>query len=380
MTSIDNYVRRMKKAVTLNLLVQLSNNLGLGFAAYFFKIHDVALYKIILIWAISPLASLPVLLVSNNWNIKQYLRYGSLAYAGMTLSLLFFNRYSFLLFGIFYGLALSCFWVSFNYVFFLKSAEDGHAKDSSLYFIIGPLVGIVLPPLGALIISDWGYRALFFITLLLCLLPPLYIRGKDFDFRIKQTFKQADKAFAGLRTIVFFDGALHFFQSNFLAIYALLFLKTEFQVGGLLSYLALISLIASFVVSYASDKYKRRVEILYPFLIIMSLLIISVPHFRSLAALIPLIGAYSILDNLSLPIRFAVPMDVVTMDIGFWRANEFYGNIGRTLVFAAASLLLYEGNRWAAFAVFALMTFAFPFIISKKINSLHQKNLAVQTD
>lgn len=357
----------MKKGVILNILVQLSNNLGLGFAAYFFKIHNVALYKIILIWAISPLCSLPVLLLSKTWDVKRYLRLGSLAYAGMALSLLFFNQYSFLLFGIFYGLALSCFWVSFNYVFFLKSNDSQYAKDSSIYFILGPLVGIVLPPLGALIIGGLGYRALFFITLLLALLPILYIRGKDFDFRIQQTFREADRAFSGLRLIVFFDGALHFFQSNFLAIYALLFLNTEFQVGGLLSYLALISLIASFVVSYASDKYKRRVEILYPLLIVMSVLIIIVPSFKSLSALIPIIGAYSILDNLSLPIRFAVPMDVVTMDVGFWRANEFYGNVGRTIVFAAASLLLYVGNKWLAFLIFSVMTFLFPFIISRKI-------------
>jgi hypothetical protein len=101
-------------------------------------------------------------------------------------------------------------------------------------------------------------------------------------------------------------------------------------------------------------------------------LIILVPSFKSLAALIPIIGVYSILDNLSLPIRFAVPMDVVTMDIGFWRANEFYGNMGRTIVFAAASLLLYAGNKWAAFSIFAVMTFAFPFIISRKIGSLRK--------
>jgi hypothetical protein len=371
-TNIGSYVQRMKKAVTLNLLVQLSSNLGLGFAAYFFKIHGVELYKIILIWAISPLASLPVVFFSNNWDIKRYMRYGLLAFTGMALSLLFFNQYSFLLFGIFYGLALGFFWVSFNYTFFLKSANDGHAKDSSIYFILGPLVGIVLPPLGALIIGSLGYRALFFITVLLSLLPLLYVRGKDFDFHLKQTFREADKAFAGLRLITFFDAALHFFQSNFLAIYALLFLKTEYQVGGLLSYLALASLIVSFFLSHVSDKSKRRVEILYPLLITMSVLILIVPAFKSLAALIPLIGVYSILDNLSLPIRFAVPMDVVQMDIGFWRASEFYGNVGRTVVFAVASLLLYEGSRWTAFLVFAVMTFAFPFIISWKINGLRK--------
>jgi MFS family permease len=369
MSRVGSYFRRLQRAATLNLLVQLSSNLGIGFAAYYFKIHGVGLYKIVLIWAISPLVSLPVVALPKTWSVKKYLRLGALAFTGMALSLLFFNQYSFLLFGVFYGLALGCFWVSLNYLFFLKSSNDNYAKDSSVYFIVGPLVGIVLPPLGALIIGSLGYRVLFFITALLTLLPLMYIRGHYFDYRVKQTFREADRAFSGLRLIVFFDGALHFFQSNFLAIYALLFLKTEFQVGGLLSYLALLSLIASFVVSAASDKYKRRVEILYPMLIVMSILIIIVPAFKDVAALIPLIGVYSILDNLSLPIRFAVPMDVVKLDTGFWRANEFWGNTGRTVVFAAASLLLYIGNRWAAFLIFALMTFAFPFIIGSKIKA-----------
>src|SRR4051812_18157859 len=105
-SNIAPFFQRIKKGATLNLLVQIFSNLGLGFAAYFFKLHGVELYKIILIWAISPLASLPILLWSNNWSIKSYLRCGLLAYAGMALTLLWFTPYSFLLFGIFNGLTL----------------------------------------------------------------------------------------------------------------------------------------------------------------------------------------------------------------------------------------------------------------------------------
>jgi len=372
MDKITAYLRRIQKASVLNLLVQLANNLGLGFAAYFFKIHDVALYKIILIWAISPLVSLPIVSLLSDWDIKRNLRLGSLGYTVMALSLLLFNQYSFLLFGIGYGLALGFFWPSFNYVFFSKSNDNHYAKDSSIYFIFGPLVGILLPPLGSLIIGTWGYKVLFLIAVVLSLLPLFYIKGKEFDHHLKQSFRVADKNFNGLRLITFFDGALHFFQSNFLAIYALLFFKTIYQVGGFLSYLSLASLVVSFLLSYVSDKFKKRVEILYPLLIAMSLLILVVPTFNSLTALIPLIGIYAVLDNLSLPIRFAVPMDLVKLDIGFWRASEFYGNMGRTIVFAAAAALLYAGNRWLAFLIFAVMTFIFPFIISCKVKMLRE--------
>jgi MFS family permease len=375
---VKRYIFRLQKGSILNLLVQLSSNLGLGFAAYYFKIHGVELYKIILIWAITPLASLPIVFLSNNWNIKRYLTYGSLAYTGMALSLLFFNNYSFILYGIFNGLCLGFFWVSLNYVFFLESTHDNHAKDSSIYFILGPLVGIVLPPLGSLIIGGLGYRALFFISVILTLLPLLYLRGKDLDITLQKSFRSADKAFKGFRLITFFDGALHYFQGNFLAIYVLLFLRSQYQVGGLESYLALLSLVVSFFLSHVSDKSKKRVEILYPILIVMSVLIMVMPSLKDLAAFIVIGGIYAVLDNLSLPIRFAVPMDFVKLDIGFWRASEFYGNIGRTVVFGCASLLLYLGSKWAAFGIFAAMTLAFPFIISRKISTLRKLVLSTE--
>lgn len=369
---IKKFFRDIEHGTVLNLLVKSLSAFGLGFAAYYFKVQGVEFYKIILIWAISPLVSLPVVVAFNKWDIKKFLRIGLLAHTGMAFSLFFFSSYSFLLYGFFDGLRLGIFCVALNYVFFLKSSHGNHAKNSSVYFIISPLVGIALPPLGALLIDGLGFRALFFITGLLSFLPLLYVRGEGFDFVEKVSWRQADKAFSGFRLITFFDAALHFFQGNFLTIYALLFLSTEFQVGGLLSYLALISLFASFIVAHISDKSKKRVTILYPLLIAMSVLIMVIPAIKSLAVLIPVIGIYAIFDNLTLPVRFAIPMDFVKMDIGFWRASEFYGNVGRTVVFAISALLLYLGNKWIPFAIFAAMTLAFPFIISYKTKGLRR--------
>lgn len=290
----------------------------------------------------------------------------------MSLSLIFLNPYSYLLYGVFNGLTLAFFWVSFNYVFFLKSSNDHHAKDSSIYFIIGPLVGVIMPPLGALVIGSMGYRVLFSIGILLFLLPLLYVKNDDFRFNPMQSFRKAHHSFKGLRTITFLFGAMHYFQGSFLAIYALLFLKTQYQVGGLLSYLALTGLVVSFFLAWASDKFKKRTSILYPILIPMSVLILMIPSLKSVLFLLTVIGAYAILDNLSLPIRYAAVMDDREVGIGYWRVNEFYGNIGRTVIFGLSSLLLYLGSTWAAFAIFAIMTFIFPFIVSWKIKSPQQ--------
>lgn len=358
--------------MALNVLVQTLSGGGLAFASYFFHTQGLEFYKIIMIWAISPLASLPVVLLSTTWNIRKYLRYGLLAYTGMALSLVFFNPYSFLIFGVLNGLTLGFFWVSFNYIFFLNSTNMHHARDSSIYFILGPLVGVALPPLGALIIDNLGYRALFLITTVCSLVPLLYARQKDFDYTFRVRYRDADRAFSGLRLIEFLNGALHFFQVNFLAIYALLFLKTEYQVGGLISYLAFISLLVSFLLAYASDRFEKRTQILYPLMTAMGFLILLMPTFTSLSSLITIIGIYAVFDNLSLPIRFAIPMDMATKDIGFWRAAEVYENLGRTIVFAVAAFLLYLGNYWLPFFVFALTSFSFPFVVNQKIKALNK--------
>lgn len=361
------FFNQRKKGAALNLMMNTVGSLGLGFASLYFQTHGLAFYKIMLVWAIGPMVSLPFVYFMTNWNTKKLLRLGVLAYAGAALSLLFYTPYSYLLYGVFNGLMLGLFWVSFNTVFFYGSANHQHAKDSSIYFILPSIGGTILPPLGALLIGHFGYKVLFFVTFILCIAPLLYIQGKYFDYQEKIPFKQADKDFSGIRLIAFFDGALHFFQGSFLTIYMLLFLKTEYQFGSLLGYLGLTSLLVSFILSYASDRYKKRIQILFPLLLAMGALIIFMPALHSLALLIPVIGLYAVLDNLSLPIRFAVHLDMGTRDTGFWRASEFYGNIGRTIVFAIAALSLFLGNYWLPFAVFAAMTAVFPFIIRYKL-------------
>lgn len=361
---------QIKKSAVLNILINIVNSLGLGFASYFFKTQGLEFYKIMLVWAIVPLASLPILAFVNKWDTRRFLKIGLLAYVGMSLSLIFYNQFSYITFSVLNGIAYGFFWPSLNYVFFSASSKDRHAKDWSVYFLLAPLVGTIMPPLGALIIGNFGFKALFMATTALTFLPLFYVKDAYFDHVSATTFSKASKQFSGLKLIVFFNYALHFFQGSFLAIYLLLFLKTEYAVGGLLSYLALLSLLVSFLLSYASDRFNKRVEFLYPLMTLMAISTIIMPQIKNLSYLIPLIGIYAVLDNLSLPIRFAVHTDVGVKDMGFWRVSDFYGNLGRIIVFAISALLFYLGNYTLPFILFAVMSFVLPFIIRYKINRL----------
>lgn len=374
-TKANNFFERLKKGAALNMMVNIIQSLGLSFGSYYFLNRHLAFYKIILVWAINPFAAMLVVLLVNNWNTRRFLRLGTLAYAGMALSLVFYSQYSWVLFGAFSGLVYGFFWTSFNYIFFSVSVKNQHAKDSSLYFMFPSIANVLIAPIGALIIGAAGFKVLFLITAGLCLIPFFYIRGQYFDYSQEITFRKSDKDLSGIRLIKALDGVLHFFQWHFLTIYMLLFLKTQYQVGGMLSYLALLSLLVSFALSYASDKYNKRVEFLYPLLTLMAILILIMPSMHSLALLVPIIGLYAILDNLSMPIRLAVSIDMGTKDIGFWRASEFYGSMGRAIMFGVAGLLLYLGNYWLPFAIFSLTTLVTPFIIRHKLKQTEYRQL-----
>lgn len=83
-----------------------------------------------------------------------------------------------------------------------------------------------------------------------------------------------------------------------------------------------------------------------------------------------IVGIYAILDNMSLPIRYAIPLDVKVKDIGFWRAGEVYGNIGRVVAFGLSSLFLYFGNYWIPLVIFALLSFSIPLVVKLRVTGV----------
>ena len=367
---LAGYLKRIESGVILNVLIHFATSFGLGFASFFLGSQGVPLFKIMLMWAVSPLAAAIVAFSFNRWHLKRQLIFGTLSYTFMALSLLFFNDYSYLLYGIFSGFTMGFYWVSLNYVFFGKSEKQEHAKDFNVYFLIGPIFGIILPPLGAFVINSFGFQVLFSITGLFSLIPLIYVYKDGFNQVLESSFREANDRFSGLRLYMALNDALHFFQGHFIAVYILLFLSTEYEIGGVISYLALISLAVTFFVSDVSDRTQKRMKFLMPLLIGMGILIISMIFIKSPLLFIIATGAYAILDNMSLPIRYAIPMDVRVKDIGFWRAAEVYGNIGRFIAFGFSALFLYLGNYWVPLLIFALISFAIPYVVRSRVGVL----------
>lgn len=365
MGSLNQYFQRIKSGYSLVLLFNTVNALSLGFASLYFQTQGLPLFKIVLVSAVSTATSLVVLLLSRTYYLKLFLLLGSLAYTAQAMTLLFYADYSYILYGMLGGIGLAWFWVSLNYVFFSRSSLQHHAKDSSVYFLIGPILGMVLPPAGAFIIGSVGFQSLFCIAAALTSLPLVYIARRIPAERISVPFRESVRAYSGLKLIAFMEGSLHFFKGSFIKVYILIFLTTEYAIGGFNSYLALIGFAVTVIFAYYSDKQRKRSAYLTPSLLLMGVLIIALGFVHTPTWWLVLIGAYAFFDDVTLPIRFAIRMDYKKKDLGFWKISEFYENFGRTVILGLAGLFIFMHIAWPAFILFALLAFGYPFVVHR---------------
>lgn len=145
---------------------------------------------------------------------------------------------------------------------------------------------------------------------------------------------------------------------------------TEYEIGAFSSYLAIIGFAVSVLLARYSDQKQKRSELLTPFFIVMGLLIIVLGLITESAGWFVLVGVFTFVDTITLPIRFALRMDYKEKDLGFWKASEVFENIGRTVVLGLAGLCLYLDVAWIAFSLFALLAFGYPLVLKYTVRKM----------
>jgi len=254
-------------------------------------------------------------------------------------------------------------------------------------------------PLGGYVIKYLGYHYLFAIAALIHLIPVILAlrlikvdenadEKTDGNTKEKVTEKNSTakiifhplinliimlKEYKKLRTITVLEGALHFFPLAVINVYTLLFFHEETKYGLFLGYLGLIGIIASIAVSCYSDNKKERLRfLLIPFLC-LSLTIFFLPLAKTQTIWIILVTIVSLLLTLTYPLRMAFSMDHKTLDYTFWRAREFFLNLGRFVTLALSSLLFYWKEYWLAFALFGLIVLIYPLVAKYKLRQLEKQ-------
>jgi MFS family permease len=364
---------KQKISVPLQLLLVQTGVWSFSFLFLAMLLREQGLFGWFFILGYMALAALCVisLLLVTKYNAKWFLRMSYVLNCGMALGFFVLPlREAFLVYVFGWAGLVILFWLPLNMSFFQESHNGRHAKDSWSYMVAPGMLSIVIPPLGAMMMRMYGYKWLFLLTAGLYLLAMGWVWRKVPSQTWKVQRKEAILNFKGLKTISMMEGALHFFSSVVLGVYALRFLQNETEVGWFWSYVAVVGLVAGFFMARMSDAKQERKKYV---VILFSLLLICVVGFmlaKSLGVFLVLMGAYMIMATVSSPIRLAISMDVKEKDINFWWSRELFLNIGRAVTLAVAGGLFFLEWYGLLFGMYAVMIGAYPILIFHKLKKL----------
>ena len=230
---------------------------------------------------------------------------------------------------------------------------------------------MVLPLFGAAVANSFGYPWLFGLAALLYLFPILFIYKKIPQENITTVpFKEGVRNFKGLKTISMFEGSLQHFSGVVLMVYALLFLKTNIEVGYFLSYLGLLGFVIGMVLSRYSDKTQKRKLFIFVLFTLMSLLIFFLPVVTKKAYWFAAVGLFNVIYTISSPLRLAVTLDVRAADMSFWKTREFFLNVGRAATLLITVVLFTLEQYFLIFALFGSIALAYPFLVRHKLKEV----------
>ncbi len=275
-----------------------------------------------------------------------------------------------LLYGAILSLPLIFFWIPLNYLFFKTSTKENHALNSSLFMVVPGIISIIMPPLGAWVIHNYGYSWLFIITSLMFLLPILIVAFKIPEEKITTSTTIGTLNYKGLRTITFCEGALHFFTGVIIPIYALFFFTQVKEVGWFYSYLGALGLIISILVSYHSDKTQQRKKHLFLLFFLLTIITIILAFIHTVSGWLIAIGIFTIIYTISSPLRLAISMDTKKMDLEFWKMREIFLNAGRFVTLSLSAIFFYYELYWTVFVMFGIITAVYPFLIYHKLKEI----------
>ncbi|MDP3699049.1 MAG: MFS transporter [Nanoarchaeota archaeon] len=366
------YFSRVKSGFFLLLLFSICANFSSSFIPFYFKEQGFSLAWIILMYAIYASVGMILIPFFRNFSMRTYFIAGFLIFSSALASLaLLPSAISFYIYAILLGLNLILFWLPLNYLFFLKSSKDTNAVDSSLYMVAPGVIAMVLPLFGAAVADSMGYVWLFGLAALLYLLPIIFVYKKIPEEKITTVpFLEGVRHFKGLKTISMFEGALQHFSGIVVAVYALLFLKTNLEVGYFLSYLGLLGFIIGMLLSRYSDKNQKRKAFIFVLFGLMSLSIFILPLSKENITWFITVGIFTVIYTISSPLRLAVSLDVRIADMNFWKIREFFLNVGRVATLLVTVVLFSLQQYFLVFALFGSIALAYPFLVSYKLKEV----------
>lgn len=346
---------------------------GFSFLAIFFKDNGMPPYAIILVFAVYILLAACMAPLAKKIRAKEFLAWSFVLAAILLLFLAGYGLYGIYItaaiFIILYPVRLTLCWLPLNNMFFEKSGRKMHSQHSFIFNAMPSIFSIFLLPVAALIIAQAGYPALFCLGAVFSIAIAFVIFRKVKEKAYSVNISQSWKKFKGLRTITMMEGATDQFNGIIIPVAMLFFVTGAVEFGGVLTYFAILSIIVAYFLAKHSDRHQKRLAYLLPLFIGTGLVVFALGFAGNFLAWIVLVTLYSLLYNVSYPLRLAFLMDARKkgMGMGFWSMREICLNAGRFITLTAAALLFYLQIFWAVYAMYALIFFAYPFVAKKKL-------------
>ena len=173
------------------------------------------------------------------------------------------------------GMSLFFFFLFYNIAHFELTPKEKTGNSSALMFIVPSFIGI-LAPLLAGFLAQINIYFVWLFSLFLFFLSYLLL-NKQKDFRVTYSIREAWSEIKATRIFLILEGVWEALPFGIIPIYTLFFIKEPLPFGTYLSYLALISIVANFILGKLSDKLKKRVVFLYPITILISVVTFLLP-------------------------------------------------------------------------------------------------------
>ncbi|MBU0623572.1 MAG: MFS transporter [Candidatus Thermoplasmatota archaeon] len=180
-----------------------------------------------------------------------------------------------------FGTYIVTFWVPYNVLIMHVTSRAKRGASIGSYFLIFPLVGVLTPALGGVIILLSGYQALFVVAAVLAVADTVFIFGLKVFQEMKRRIiipelleslkinmigrRQIDIDFRAvdlrLRTALFAEGIQDGIFWIYIPLVSFEFAKSEVGAGGYLSLFAVWGAGMTIVLGYLSDRIKDRASI-----------------------------------------------------------------------------------------------------------------------
>lgn len=364
---LNTFIQKHFQVWWLQVLYMIYNAGCIALLYLHFVKNNVDFGYIFLAEALGYLAAVIFLLAKRSFTSRRDLAFG-LVFVTLGLCAIFLP-YNILILLFFYiifkTIGAILFFTPYNILFFSSTQKEKKMQKMTAYWAIGGSVGVIAPALGGYIFSVYDLKGLLSFGLLMVFLALLCTRFVNQETH-RYTQKDIWTHIRSLRLVTMIEGATLKSSSLIIALYLLTYVQDEFDLGKLLSVIALISILFSLQVGKFSDKYKKRFILIWPLSLAIAGIMLAFYLVNDFYHVVILIVIFHFLNTLINPLRSNIVVDAIGNTPNMWISRELFLNIGRVIILAIIAPFLFWGDIKTGFLIVALLYVILPYLVWKE--------------